>query len=638
MKYLKNLFKICLFLSMSCFVIMVSLYTYAYFSSGIDIKTSNSFYIYDNESQLVYQGSGNSEWVDLDDVSPYFLDAIISTEDKHFYDHMGFDYLRIAKSMYLNLKNGYISQGGSTISQQYVKNMYLSFDQTWTRKIQEAFLTLKLETHYTKDEILAGYINTINFGQGCYGISEASSYYFNKKPSELTLEEAIILAGIPKSPNNYNPISDYDAAISRGKIVAECMLHNKKITFETFNNLFQNKLNIYGKSTSNYLQTLMYYQDAVMNELKSIETIPESLIESGGIKIFTSLDLNAQTQLENSILKNMTEDDDVQIASIIVNPNTGGVIALTGGKNYQTSQYNRVTQSKRQVGSTIKPFLYYTALENNMTSASTFLSEKTSFVFSNDQIYTPTNYANKYANMNITMAAALAYSDNIYAVKTHLFLGEDKLVETMERVGLEERLDALPSLALGSKEINMLDYASAYSTLASGGYKRDIHFIEKVEDLNGNVIYQHKNKKDLVLNTNYIYILNEMMSNTYNSDFISYNSPTVLSIKDKLTKKYALKSGSTDTDYWLAGYNPDIMMLVWTGNDNNKQISSSYSRTIKDIWADTVESILKDKEEIWYEKPQNVNAVYLEPITGEQAIDQNGVLFYFLKGTEPLHK
>lgn len=636
MKYFRYFLKICLFLAITCFVVMISLYTYAYFSSGIDIKTSNSFYIYDNKSMLVYQGSGNSEWVDLDDVSPYFIDAIISTEDKHFYDHMGFDYLRIAKSMYLNLKNGYISQGGSTISQQYVKNMYLSFEQTWSRKIQEAFLTLKLETHYNKDEILAGYINTINFGQGCYGVSEASSYYFNKKPSELTLEEAIILAGIPKSPNNYNPISDYDAAIKRGKVVAECMLNNNKIDKSTFDSLFQSKIEIYGKSTSNYLQTLMYYQDAVMSELNTIETIPKNLIESGGLKIFTNLDMNAQIELENSILNNMTEEDDVQIASVIIDPTTGGVLALAGGKNYETSQYNRVTQSKRQVGSTIKPFLYYTALENNMTSASTFLSEETSFVFSNNQIYTPTNFANKYANMNITMSAALAYSDNIYAVKTHLFLGEEKLVETMERVGLVEKLDAIPSLALGSKEINMLDYAGAYTTLASGGYKQDIHFINQVEDLNGNVIYQHKDKNDLVLNTNYIYILNEMMSNTYNSNFISYNSPTVLSIKDKLTKKYALKSGSTDTDYWLAGYNPDVMMLVWTGNDNNQEISSNYSKITKNIWADTVEAILKDKEERWYDKPQNVNAVYLDPVSGENVVDQDGVLFYFLKGTEPI--
>lgn len=636
MKKIKFMFKLSIFALISFIVCMSCLYVYAYLSSGIDIKTSNSFYIYDNKEALVYQGSGNSEWVDLEDVSPYFLDAIVSTEDKYFYKHMGFDYLRIAKSFYTNIKNGYISQGGSTISQQYVKNMYLDFDKTWSRKIQEAFLTLKLETHYSKEDILEGYINTINFGQGCYGISEASKYYFNKSASELSLEEAVILAGIPKAPNTYNPVANYEKAIKRGKIVAECMLNNEKIDRNTYDNLFKETLSIYGKSDLNNLQTLMYYQDAVMSELKTLHGIPSSLIDAGGLKIYTNLDIDAQTKLENSIIDNM-QDDEVQVASVVIEPSTGKIMALTGGKDYKTSQYNRVTSAKRQVGSTIKPFLYYAALENNMTSASTFLSEKTDFVFSNNQTYSPTNYADKYANTDITMAAALAYSDNVYAVKTHLFLGEETLVETMKTVGLQEELEAIPSLALGSKEINMLDYAVAYNTLASGGYKQDVYLIDRVEDLNGNVLYQHRQKRELVLNTNYLYILNEMMSNTYNEDFISYNSPTALSIKNKLTKKYAIKSGSTNNDYWLVGYNPDIMMMVWTGEDNNQEVESNYSKITKNIWADTVERILEGNEETWYTQPQNVDAVYLDPLTGQYTTEENGSLFYFLKGTEPVN-
>ena len=636
MKRFKFTFKVILFLFISFVITMSALYIYAYLSGSIDIKSSNSFYIYDNKSELVYQGSGNSEWVNLEDVSPYFIDAIISTEDKHFYKHMGFDYLRIAKSLYNNLKNGYILEGGSTISQQYVKNMYLDFDKTWSRKIQEAFLTLKLETHYSKKDILEGYINTINFGQGCYGISEASKYYFNKSAKDLSLEEAIILAGIPKSPNTFNPISNYDVSVKRGKVVAECMLNNKKIDKSTFDSLFKNRLNIYGKSDLNNLQTLMYYQDAIMRELKTLKSIPNSLIESGGLKIYTNLDIEAQTKLEESIISNMQEDD-TQVASVIIEPSTGKVIALAGGKDYKLSQYNRVVSSKRQVGSTIKPFLYYAALENNMTSASTFLSEKTDFVFSNNQTYSPTNYADKYANTDITMAAALAYSDNVFAVKTHLFLGEETLVDTMNLVGLEEKLEAIPSLALGSKELNMLDYATAYNTLASGGYKQDVYLINRIEDLHGNILYEHKNKKELVLNTNYLYILNEMMSNTYNPNFISYNSPTVLSISDKLTKKYALKSGSTNNDNWLVGYNPDVLMLVWTGNDNNLEIDSNYSKITKNIWADTVEKILKDKESQWYSKPQNVNAIYLDPVSGKFTGENKGSLFYFLRGTEPVN-
>ena len=328
------------------------------------------------------------------------------------------------------------------------------------------------------------------------------------------------------------------------------------------------------------------------------------------------------------------KDDSVEVASIMIEPSSGKILALAGGKDYKVSQFNRVTMSKRQVGSTIKPFLYYTALENNMTSASKFTSEKTDFVFSGNKTYSPTNYANMYANSDITMAAALAYSDNIFAVKTHLFLGEEKLVDTMKNIGLKTELKAIPSLALGSIEINMLDYANAYNTLANGGYKSDIYLIDRVEDLNGNILYKHKNKKELVLNTNYLYILQEMMSNAYNEEFISYNSPTALSIKNKLTKKYALKSGTTDNDYWLVGYNPDLFSMVWTGNDDNSYVDSIYSRITKNIWADAMESSLKDKETKWYKMPQNVEAVLLDPVSGEYESD-NKTLFYFLKGTEP---
>ena len=229
LKFIKNTFKLCLWFSIIGVVILTSLYIYAYFTPSINIKNSNSIQILDNKDNLIYQGSSSNKWVHIDEISPYLINAMLSVEDKNFYKHMGFDYFRIAKAMYLNIKNKSIVQGASTISQQYVKNLFLDFDQTWERKIQEAFLTLKLETHYDKDNILEGYINTINFGQGCYGISEASKYYFNKKPNELSLEEAIILAGIPKSPNNNNPISNYDNAIKRAWIVAESMLNNNVI-------------------------------------------------------------------------------------------------------------------------------------------------------------------------------------------------------------------------------------------------------------------------------------------------------------------------------------------------------------------------------------------------------------------------
>ena len=237
-----------LFGFISFIVIIIGLYTYAYLSPKLDIKTSGSLYLYDSNNELVYQGSRNNEWANLEDISDYLIDATIAVEDKNFYKHHGFDYLRIIKAMYLNIKSGTIVQGASTISQQYIKNLYLDFDQTWERKIEEAFLTLELEVHYDKDEILEGYLNTINYGQGNFGIGNASRYYFNKDPIDLTLEEALILAGIPNSPENYNPVANYDLAIKRAKVVANSMVQNGYLKEEELNNLFQEKIEIYGKS------------------------------------------------------------------------------------------------------------------------------------------------------------------------------------------------------------------------------------------------------------------------------------------------------------------------------------------------------------------------------------------------------
>jgi len=609
------------------------LYFYALCSPKITIKTNGKFYIYDHSNELVYQGSSSSEWVNIEDISENLINAIISAEDKNFYKHQGFDYIRIAKAMINNIKNKSLLEGASTISQQYVKNMYLTFDRTWERKIEEAFLTLKLEVHYSKDEILEGYLNTINFGQGNYGIQDAAKYYFNKNAKDLTLEEACMLAGIPKSPGNYNPVSNYERAIWRAKVVAQTMIHNNIITEHDYSELFKDDLIIYGKREKNNLDTLMYYQDAVIQELQTISNIPNSLIEAGGLKIYTTLDLEKQSILEKNIEANM-KDDETQIAAMYINPKTGAVNALVGGRNYSKSQYNRVTQSKRQVGSTLKPFLYYSALSNGLTMASTFKSAPSTFNLSNNTTYSPANYNNIYANNNITMAAAMAYSDNIYAVKTHLFLGEDNLVDTMKTMGLSQKLEAIPSLALGTSEINMLDFAKAYTTLASGGYEKNIHMINKVEDMNGNLLYEFKEHNTLLLNYNYVYIINEMMTNTYNSNFINYTTPTAITIKGRLSRDYAIKTGTTDSDHWIVGYNPDALLMIRTGHDQNKKING-YSKITKTIWADTIEECLQNTEKSWYQIPDNVIGIPLDPITGQYAKSDKNTMYYFLKGTEP---
>lgn len=633
---MKKLLKRFLFVILSLFTIIGAIYVYAFFSPRLEIKNAGKYFIYDKNENLMFQGNEESNWVGINDISPYLINAIISVEDKNFYKHVGFDYFRIIKALFSNIKNN-TRIGASTISQQYVKNLFLTFEQTWSRKIKEAFLTIELEVHYSKDEILEGYLNTINFGEGNYGVESASQYYFNKNCKDLTLEEAIILAGIPKNPSNFNPVYSYDNSIKRARVVALSMLNNKYITKDQYDNLFKNEIPIYGERKENNSQMVLYYKDAVFDELSKIKSIPKDDI-NGNLKIYTSFDNDAQTIMEKNILKYISEDQNLQVASIITNPKTGEIISLTGGLNYAKSEYNRALKAKRQVGSTMKSFLYYGALENGMTASSTFKSEKTSFSFDNGSFYSPQNYNQIYANKDITMASAISYSDNIYAVKTNLFLGTEVLINAANKAGIKEKLPNNPSLALGTTELNMIDFANAYNTLANMGNKKDLHFIRKVLDSNNNVLYEYKEKDDYVLNSNYVYILNEMLTGTTNSQYIDYTTPTALSLASKMSRKYSLKTGTTNTDSWVCGYNPDVMMIIWIGNDDALEIDGTASYNSKNIWIDTLEDYLKDKEPTWYSKPHNIIGVVKDGITGEiNSNSKNNTILYYVKGTEVIN-
>lgn len=623
--------KKCLFyLTTILLVLYVSLYVYAKFDNKISIKSANSFYMYDNNNEIFNK---EDNWVSIKEISPNLINATISIEDKHFYNHVGFDYLRIMKAMTVNIKNMKNLEGASTITQQLAKNLFLDFDKTWERKIEEAWLTIKLESNFTKNEILEGYLNTINYG-GVFGIENASIYYFGKSAKDLNLAEASILAGIPKSPSYYSPITNYNNAKMRQKIILNAMVNNKFINESEKEKAISEKLNIVGKYEKNNSNTLMYYQDAVIKELNSIKSIPKSFIKTGGLKIYTNLDLNTQIDLENNIEKYLKNDQDLQVASVMVNPNDGKIIALIGGRNYKKSEFNRAIESKRQVGSTLKPFLYYSALENGFTASTTFNSSKTTFVFSNDEKYSPKNYGDIYANKDITMAAALAYSDNIYAVKTHLFLGENNLVNMLNRIGITSNLSPVPSLALGTSEINIIDMTSSYSVFANNGYKIKPHLIEKIVDMNGKVLYKFNEEKKLILNQSTTYIMNELLSNCYNNVFVDYNYPTCINIASKVTNKYAIKTGTTDTDHLIFGYNPEIVLGIWSGYDNNDDTYPEVSTNIKLAWIDTIENYFKKNKATWYKKPENIVGVPVNPITGELNTNKNTILYY-IKGTEP---
>ncbi len=635
-KFLKWIVRITYFFMLFITIISIGVYVYAISLPKIDINNINNITIYDGNENVIFSGNGNKEWISLNKISPYLIDATISTEDKRFYNHSGFDFLRIIKSMYINITNRSLSQGASTITQQLARNLFSNFDKTWERKIKEAWYAFRLEITYSKDEILEGYLNTINYGNGVLGIENASLYYFNKSSSDLSLAEASMLAGIPKAPNAYSPLNDEITAKKRQGVILKNMVKNNVITKEEMDSTYNINLDYYGKKDKLNLSTLMYYKDAVMDELYSINTIPDSLINNG-LKIYTTLDIDAQTNLENNINNNM-DNDDLQVAGVMIKPNSGDIIALIGGKNYIKSEFNRATKAKRQVGSTMKPFLYYAALENGFTSSTTFLSEKTSFTFSNNDIYSPQNYGEIYPNDEISMATAISYSDNIYAVKTHLFLGRDNLVNVSKKVGIKEELSEIASLPLGTVEINMIDYLGGYATLANEGTTVKPHLIKKVSLYDDTILYEFNYEGKQVLNKSLVYILNELLTTTYDTNMINYNYPTCSSLVTKISNKYALKSGTTDTDAWTIGYNKDILIGIWNGYDNASFISLDAVKISKNIWVDTIENYFLNNKANWYNMPKDVVGVLVNPITGKLSNNNDKIkkILYYIKGTEPL--
>lgn len=588
-----------------------------------------------NNKYLSYSNGKKQSYVKLNNISNYLIDAFISIEDKRFYDHHGVDIIRVGGAMLKNIKNQKIAEGASTITQQYVKNIYLSNEKTWKRKINEMLISLYIEKNYSKEEILEGYLNSIYFDHGIYGVEDASIFYFNKNAKDLSLLEAASIASIPKGPSIYSPIKNPSNNKDRRNIILNEMLNDNLITNDEYQFSLNQELICIGNNPVDDVNNAPYFQDLVINELENIPQIKNYL--SKGLKIYTTLNTELYSSIVDSIDKR-SPNNDIQTAVYVMEPSTGNVLAVVGGRDYEKSSYNRATSSTRQPGSTIKPFLYLTALENGFTVSNTFLSEKTTFYFDNNS-YSPTNFQSIYANFDISMIYALATSDNIYAVKTHLFLGVDKLASTLKRFNFSGEIPLIPSLALGVKEVSVKELTEAYAVLANLGKKANPTLISKITTMDNEVIYESKQKIKKIAEISDTYILTEAMTYVFDNN-LTYNiRPTGVPIKSLLNGKFGAKSGSTDTDNWMVGYNPDIVACVWTGYDNNNLIKTTEeSRYGKYIWADTVENYYKitNKKHNWYELPQDVLGIELNPTTGFYAsFDEYTNILYFKKDNLP---
>lgn len=612
-----NISKIFLSFSILIFCGIIIFFCITTFNLTEQIPEISTIELYDSDGNkyLSYSNNKKKSYVKLENISPYVIDAIISIEDKRFYKHQGIDLIRIIGATLSNIKAGHIVEGGSTITQQYVKTLFLNSEQTIKRKVQEIMISIKFESIYTKDEILEGYLNSIYFDHGIYGIEDASIFYFNKHASELTLLEAVTLASIPKGPSVYSPIKNKENNESRRTLILNEMLNDDLITKDMFDDALSSNLILIGNNPNDDNENAPFFQDVVLNEIKNLPLINKYVYQ--GIKVYTTLDSKLYKSITDSITSRI-DNSELEAAVYVIEPKTGYVKAIIGGKDYSKSSYNRAVYALRQPGSTIKPFLYLTALENGFTPVTTFKSEETTFYYKNKS-YSPTNYHSIYANMDVSMVYALATSDNIYAMKTHLFLGPDKLATKLKKLGFSGSIPSdLPSLALGTKEVSIKELCEAYAILANGGVKKTPTVITKITTYDGTILYEAKEESTRVADYSDVYLLNEAMTSIFDAG-LTYNiRPTGVALKSMLNHKYSAKSGSTNTDNWMIGYNPDICVVVWTGFDDNIEITSSSDlKSAKYIWADSIEaSYYNNQEGSWYITPDDVIGVELDPITG----------------------
>ena len=377
------------------FIMLLSLWIYAKILGPPPIAVSEStLYYSDNGDVIGETNSGQKRyWVPIESISPELIQATVAVEDRQFYSHNGFDMKRIGGALLADIKAGAKVQGASTITQQYARNLFLDHDKTWKRKWHEALYTIRLEMNYSKKEILEGYLNTIYYGHGAYGVEAASHYYFGKNAKDLTLAEASMLAGIPKGPSSYSPIVNLEKAKTRQKIVLTSMVNQNYISKAELEKAIQTPLSFKGEHPITTNKIAPYFQDAVKQVLKTQLQMDERTIELGGLRVYTTLNEQQQALAEEAFAKTIEKSSDIQAALVAMKPGTGEVTALVGGRDYQESPFNRATQAIRQPGSTIKPLLYYAALENGFTPSTTLTSEVTTFPFDDGKSsYSPKNY------------------------------------------------------------------------------------------------------------------------------------------------------------------------------------------------------------------------------------------------------
>ncbi|MFI3728770.1 PBP1A family penicillin-binding protein [Vagococcus fluvialis] len=560
--------------------------------------------IYDkdgDEAGTTSKYGSKGSFVHSENISPYIKDALVSTEDRKFYEHKGYDIKGIARAAVRKVIRGNNSGGGgSTITQQLAKNAFLLQEQTMTRKAKELFLAIEIEKEYSKDEIMEMYLNKAYFGNGVWGIQDASLKYFGKNASDVTIDEAAVLVGMLKGPNIYNPIDSMENAINRRDTVLSVMVDNGKLDKETADHLMTQPLEIadsYVPEHDSYKYP--YYFDAVIKEATEVANLKDEEISNGGYKIYTALDQQYQIGMDQTFANDSLfpaaapDGEIVEAASVALDPKTGGIRGIVGGRgDYTYRGWNRATQSMLSPGSTLKPLSVYTpALEAGYKPDDILKDEALSY-------YDVQNYSRTYSGQ-ATMTESLIYSLNAPAVWLLNEIGIDRGYKKVEQFGIKlDEKDRYHGLALGglTKGTTPVRMASAYSVFANQGMKAEPHFITKIEDAKGVIIYENEKPKTKRVTTPEVADeMTSMLQGVFSSGTGIEAKPYGYNIAGKTGTTENINADGMSKDQWIIGYTPDVVVSTWIGFDKSgpdHYLTGSSGNNLANIFRDETQRIL----------------------------------------------
>lgn len=536
----------------------------------------------------------NRRTIELDQVSDLIVKATVDTEDKRFYLHNGVDPQGILRALIVQLSGG--SEGASTITQQLVRNTVLSdeqFDYSLKRKVREAYIALQMEKMYTKDQILMMYLNTIYYGDGAYGIQAASINYFNKNASDLTLAEAALLAGLPQAPSAYDPTVNPDLAIERRNVVLMRMLDVGDITQEQYDEAVNTELQLNHGSYPDNVGTYPYFSDYVRDLL--LDDFDYNTILQGGLKVYTTLDPTWQRYAEEAIAEQLgyLGNDELQAGLCAIDPNNGYIKAIVGGKDYNISQYNTATQARRQPGSGFKMFTLVTAINSGM-NPNILLNANSPLQITDD--WEVQNYANTSYG-TVSLRYATEQSINTVYAQVAMAVGVENVIATAHSMGIDVDIPAYPSVILGTVGVPPVQMAEAYSVLAADGVHRDATAIVRIEDRNGDVIFEHTDNPTQVLDPAVaeavVDVLEGVVAYGGSADILLYN----YNINQPMAGKTGTAEGARDL--WYNGITPQVACSVWCGylEEDTVYLFGSYAhpyQTSTAIWGRFVEKLLAD--------------------------------------------